>query len=348
MNIKSLIILVACLIIGASAYYFSTANKSINSVEKIGTAFIPGLLAKLNDVATIEITKANDQVLATLLKNEDSWVVKEKKQFPADITKIRASLLAIAEAKILEQKTSNPDLYAKLGVEDVANKDAQGIKAVIQYGDNKGEIIVGNPGPQINKTRYVRHANNTTSWLIDRKIDLNYDSAHWLRKDILSVEPDEMREVVIELADGSKLEIKNTNLEENKFEVTNLSDPESQVVDAEIHQVTNALSSFQLLDIAADNSIFVEGQKKLEASYRLKSGIVIDIDAYEVDQEHFVALNIYGEKIDDQAIDESVKKKIEQLQAKTTGWIYKIPNVTYDSMNKSESDVLAITEDQLN
>ena len=213
---------------------------------------------------------------------------------------------------------------------------------------SKSEIIVGNPGPQINKTRYVRHANNTTSWLIDRKIDLNYDSAHWLRKDILSVEPDEMREVVIELADGLKLEIKNSNQEENKFEVTNLSNPESQVVDAEIHQVTNALSSFQLLDIAADNSIFVEDQKKLEASYRLKSGIVIDIDAYEVDQEHFVALNIYSEKIDDQAIDESVKKKIEQLQAKTTGWIYKIPNVTYDSMNKSESDVLAITEDQLN
>ena len=137
MNIKSLIILVACLIIGASAYFFSTANKSINSVEKIGTAFIPGLLGKLNDVATIEITNANNQVLATLLKNEDSWVVKEKKRYPADITKIRASLLAIAEAKILEQKTSNPDLYAKLRCREIwRHEDAQGVKAVyLAYGD---------------------------------------------------------------------------------------------------------------------------------------------------------------------------------------------------------------------
>lgn len=348
MNIKTLYILIACLVIGASAYYFSSANKTINSAEKIGTSFAPGLIDKLNDVTKIEITGANNQVLSTLVKNDNSWLVKEKNQYPADISKIRASLLAVAEAKILEQKTSNPDLYAKLGVEDITAEEAQGVKVLIEYDDNNSNIIIGNPGPQINKSRYVRNAGDGESWLINRKIDLNYDAAYWLRKDILSVEPDEVLEVIITLADGSRLEIKNTNVEENVFEVANLTDPESQVVDAELHQVTNALSSFQLLDIASDNSIFTDDVKTIDVSYQLKDGILINLVGYEVAEEHFVAIDIQEVNEDGNVVDDAVKEKITQLQAVTSGWIYKIPNVTYDSIYKSESDVLAITEDQLN
>ena len=348
MNIKTLYILIACLVIGASAYYFSSANKTINSAEKIGSYFVPGLIDKLNDVTRIEITGANNKVLSTLFKNDNSWLVKEKNQYPADISKIRASLLAVAEAKILEQKTSNPDLYAKLGVEDITAKEAQGVRVLIEYGNNNSSIIIGNPGPQINKSRYVRNAGDRESWLINRKIDLNHDTAYWLRKDILSVEPDEVLEVIITLADGSRLEIKNTNVEENIFEVTNLTDPESQVIDAELHQVTNALSSFQLLDIASDNSIFTDEVKTIEVSYQLKNGIILNLIGYEIAEEHFVAIDIQEMNEEGEVVDDAVKKKITQLQAVTSGWVYKIPNVTYDSIYKSESDVLAITEDQLN
>lgn len=349
MNKKSIVVLLLLLIIGSGVYYSSSTNKSINSAENIGSLFVPGLLENLNNVSKMEVVGAGNQVISTLIRNDATWVVREKNNYPADISKIRASLLAIAEAKIQERKTSNPNLYSKLGVEDTMSENAQGIKVVIHDDQNKHAIIIGNPGPQINKTRYIRNEKEKASWLVDRKIDLNHDSAYWLRKDILSFEPDEVQAVTITLADGSLLEIANSEDEEkNKFIVTNLTDPESQVIDAELHQVTNALSSFQLLDIASDNSAFTNETKTVEVRYSLKNGINIDIVGYEVGQEHFVTLNISESESKDLSIDDDIKAEIKRLQAKTTGWIYKIPNVTYDSMYKREPDVLAITEDQLN
>ena len=348
MNIKTFYILIACLLIGAGAYYFTSFDSSINAADKIGTSFAPELLGSLNNVTKVEITGPQNQVLSTLIKSNDTWLVEERNQYPADISKIRTSLLAIAEAKIMEQKTSNPDLYSKLGVEDVSSESAQGVKVLLEYDGKVSNIVIGKPGPQINKTRYVRNQDSNTSWLIDRKIDLNHDAAYWLRKDILSVEPDEVLEVIISLADGSRLDIKNTNQEENSFEVTNLSDPESQVVDAELHQVTNALSSFQLLDVVTDTSVFGDENKSMQVSYHLKNGIVINLTGYEIEQDNFVAIDVKESIKDGMNIDNQVKEEISQLQETTAGWIYKIPNVTYDSIHKSEPDVLAITEDQLN
>ena len=346
MNTKSLAILIVFLLVGAGIYYSSTAKNSINTSESIGSEIISTLQPALNDLAELQVVGAGNQVLSTLLRSETGWSVKERNQYPADISKIRSALLSLAEAKIIEQKTSNPELYSKLGVESMEQSDAQGVKAVIRYGAQTDELIVGKPGPQINKSRYVRLADSETSWLIDRKIDLKYEPDYWLRKDILSIEPSEVAGVVIVLQDSSKLEIKS-NPDEDKFEVVNLTDPTSQVIEAELHQVTNALSSFQLLDVA-ESADFEEAKPAINVVYQLKTGVDINITGYEVDKDHYATVNVgLSEQVNDEQKSQA-QQYVDKLTQLTSGWVYKIPNVTYDSMNKREADVLAITEDQLN
>ncbi len=347
MNTKSLIILIIFLLVGAGAYFSSTAKNSINTSESIGAEIIPGLQAALNDVTELQVLQANNQVLATLQRQQNGWSVKERNQYPADISKIRSALLSLAEAKMVEQKTSNPDLYNKLGVEQLDINDAQGVKAVITYGSQKSELIVGKPGPQINKSRYVRPANSDVSWLVDRKIDLKYEPDYWLRKDILSIEPSDVAAVTILLQDNAKLEIRNSGDDKDTFEVVNLTDPNSRAIEAELHQVTNALSSFQLLDVA-EKATFANIESTMKVNYQLKSGVNIDVTAYEVEEEYFAALD-FGLISDISAEQKAeAEKYVTELKQLTSGWVYKIPNVTYDSMNKREADVLEITEDQLN
>ncbi|MDW3094454.1 MAG: DUF4340 domain-containing protein [Gammaproteobacteria bacterium] len=346
MNTKSLAILIIFLLVGAGVYFFSTAKNSINTSESINSEIIPALQPALNDIAELQVIGAGSQVLSTLLRSDSGWLVKERNQYPADISKIRSALLSLAEAKIVEQKTSNPELYNKLGVESIEQSDAQGIKAVVRYGAQTSELIVGKPGPQINKSRYVRIAGKETSWLIDRKIDLKHQPDYWLRKDILSIEPSEVAAVTILLGDNSKLDIKSTQ-EEEKFEVTNLTDPNSQVIEAELHQVTNALSSFQLLDVAK-SADFEDAKPTMNVKYQLKTGVDINIAAYELEKDHYAALNIRLSSHINEEQKSKAEEYIDKLTQLTSGWVYKIPNVTYESMNKREADVLAITEDQLN
>lgn len=348
MNAKSLIILVVLVAIGVAVYFYSSGNSRINSAESVGAPIIPGLYAALNEVDELQFSSAGNTTVATLKRTDSNWVVQERSGYPADIAKIRSVVLALAEAKIQEEKTSNKDLYAKLGVEDIEQKVATGTQVSVHYSGQSPSLIIGKPGPQINKNRYVRRANDATSWLVDKKLDVQYEVTHWLRKDILSVEPAEVAAVTITLSDDAKLEIQNDNSEENKFVVTNLSDPNSQVIDAELHQVTNALSSFQLLDVVTQEA-FGEQEPSMVIDYQLKSGANINIVAFEIDADHFVRVNAGLHAPTGGAVeDQSVQTFVQELQNKTAGWIFKIPNVSYDSMYKREEDVLAITEDQLN
>ena len=329
-------------------YYASSSKDSINTSESIGAAILPGLLESVNNISQIQISQAGNENVVTLKVSGDGWVIEERNDYPADISKIRAVALALAQANIVEEKTSNPDLYHKLGVESIDLADAQGMQVKIDYGKQSQTLIVGKPGPQLNKNRYVRLADSDTSWLVNRKIDVKHDVAYWLRKDLFSVEPDEVLKVEIVMPDDARLVIENSSSEENTFIVANLSDPDSQVVQAELDQVTNALSSFQLLDVTKVEN-FKSDEPTMHVEYLLKQGIVIKLVAYEVDKDHFVTIEIsQADPESGVEIDDATQQQIAELQNKTSGWVFKIPNVSYDSMYKREPDVLAITEDQLN
>lgn len=345
MKIKSLVILVIFLAAGAGGYFLSLSGPSINSSAQTGAAILAGLEDNLNEVTEVRIIAAGDKTVSTLSRRQDAWVVKQKNDYPADISKIRSILLNLARAKIIAQKTANQSLYEKLGVEDTGLASAQGVKVIVDTGDQSYALIIGKPGPQINKNCYARAPDSAQSWLIDKKVDLNYDAAYWLRKNIFSVEPSGISAVKIEQQDGAVLMIENTGDEENTFTVAGLADPDAQVVDAELHQITNALSSFQLLDVEPE-SAFADQTPAVNTTYQLKSGAAINIAAYQKDSDHFAAINVTFNK-NMSEMSAAANRFVSDLQARTAGWIYKIPNVSYSAINKRQQDVLAITEEQL-
>ena len=347
MNIKSLVILVAFVIVGAGAYFYSGSKQTINASAKIGSTILPNLQTSLNSVDSLEMIGANNKVLSTIIRSDSEWTIKQRNNYPADISKVRAALLNLAEAKIVEEKTSNPDLYNKLGVEDVSSHEAQGVQVIINYANQSSAIIIGKPGPQINKSRYVRAVDDVISWLIDRKIDLKHEPEYWLKKDILSVEPSQVASVEVKLTEGGVLNIVHTGDEENTFEVINLTDPSSRVIDPELHQITNALSSFQLLDVVNEEE-FKDKTSSMNVKYQLKSGVIIDVFAYDDGTDRYASVEASLSTAISEENKAASQAYVDSLNNATSGWVYKIPNVSYDSMYKSEEDVLAITEDQLN
>ena len=52
--------------------------------------------------------------------DKETWTVAERDNYPADTGRLRKLLLELAEARLLEEKTSNPELYDRLKVEDIA------------------------------------------------------------------------------------------------------------------------------------------------------------------------------------------------------------------------------------
>ena len=102
----------------------------------------PDLKAQLNDVSEILVRGPGNQLVATLRRSDKHWMVAER-NYPADLGMIRANLLALAEARIVEEKTSTPDLYERLGVQDIALETARGVQLEISGTRTPIRLIIG-------------------------------------------------------------------------------------------------------------------------------------------------------------------------------------------------------------
>jgi len=171
-----------------------------------GAAFVPGLEAALNDVASVALVKAGGEKVATLEKRGGAWVVAEKNAYPADLGKLRQNLRALAEAKILETKTANSEFYDKLGVQDVAGASATGIAVTISApGKDFGTLILGDAHGT--KQRYARRASEAQSYLLDRDPDFPQNGSQWLDARIVDVRGERVQQVAIKHADGETITI---------------------------------------------------------------------------------------------------------------------------------------------
>ena len=340
MNSKSLLALILLTLLGVGGYYISSQQNSINRSASIGEVLLADVLPHVNSIEKITITGADNTTVVTLHKQGGTWQVAERDNYPAEIATIRSLVVALLEARMLEEKTSNPDLYARLGVEAISHADAQGMQVTLYYADQSAALIIGNPGPQLNKNRYVRQPDAATTWLVDQKIEVKHELTYWLEKDLFSIEPEQITRVAVTVADSATMLIEHqhdTNTPEGShFKVTNLSDPGAQVVDAELQQISNALSSFQLLDVAT-RDIIAGHSASLNIEYQLNDGSVIALEAYDLDGQRYAVINVSGPA-----------EFVTRVQEKSQGRVFKLPNVSYEAMFKREEDVLVITEDMLN
>ncbi len=93
----------------------------------------PDLMANINDVAEISI--AAQSGLISVVREGETWRVKEKSHFRANRGKVRVTLLGLAELTSLEAKTKHPDLYEKLGLKEVEAEGSLSTGITIKNGE---------------------------------------------------------------------------------------------------------------------------------------------------------------------------------------------------------------------
>jgi hypothetical protein len=123
----------------------------------------PGLADKLNAVVEISI-KAGDKAF-NFRKTAAGWELAEKNGYAAKPEEIRKAMVGLSELREGEPKTSKPDLYAKIGVQDPDGKAAEpgaAAPTLITLKDDKGATIaaaiVGSPKYGSPPGVYIRKA----------------------------------------------------------------------------------------------------------------------------------------------------------------------------------------------
>ena len=359
MTSRRLLILIVAAIVAIAAGVWLAGRQGSSGSSSGTSALYPELKQHLNSVSAVNIYKAGDARVVELTKQGEDWTVSERDNYPADDSKVRKLLVAVADAKVYEEKTSNPQAYATLGVEDTQGKSATSLRIELAGPSKPVNLIVGKQGVGARST-YVRRAGEPQSWLINATIDTSSTPEAWLRKDLIDVAADRMHSAIVEVKGAKPYTAAKTTRTDANFAVAGLPKGKSLSAPTAANSVATALTGLGLADVRAA-SAFQSTPAAAHATFKTFDGLIVDVDGWVQDQKHYVALrpsfdaaqaerfklatapvteNKSEEQQDDKAPEPpqpaapNVEEDAKKVAAKVNGWVYEIPDYKYEALFK--------------
>jgi hypothetical protein len=190
-------LMVAALLAISGALYLSTQRNLPRDPH--GLALLPPLASELNTVTSLTVRKGAAAPV-TVHKQGEQWTVAERADYPADVPKLRKLLLALSDAKIREEKTSNPASYAIIGVEDPSQPGATSTQIELTAQNGKQAVIIGK---SVGEGNFVRRAGEKTSYIVEPGISVEAEPRYWIDTRLLDIPSDKIQSVETKPATGA-------------------------------------------------------------------------------------------------------------------------------------------------
>ena len=350
---KVLILAVAAIAVLAVALLLT--QRATSSRTKPASVLYPDLKSELASITAVQVFKAGDAQTVELARKDNQWVVTERAGYPANTSKVNKLLIALSEAKPVEEKTANPENYPTLGVEDLKELSASGTRLELQGVSSPVNLIVGKSAGT--RGAYVRRAGESTSWLIDQNLDVSDAPGEWLRTSIIDVGADRVQSVTVATEGAKPYTVEKSARADADFRTTAV--PKGKKADTfTVNGFASALSHLNLSDVHAARE-FEGGKPSSHATVRTFDGLVVDVDGWTKDGKHFIAVRTSydeglakrfhvetkpAEKAANDESEASAKPATDNVAetAKTTDdqlkeWVFEIPDYKYEALFKPSS-----------
>ena len=359
MNRKTLIgllALAALLILAASL-----TNLSKRLGGGVNQLLVPGLEAQLNDLASMRVIGKGNQTIATLSRAERTWELADKSGYRADIGRIRSNLIALARARIVEQKTANPEYFERLGVEDIAGEAASGVLIELESLAEPVRIIIGDTGIGGGDYAYAREAGENQSWLISGAFDLPTDTVDWLDREMLDIPTARIGAVTITHPDGEVLRIEKAAAEDPNFAVQGIPDGRELSYASVANAVAGVLTGLMLEDVQAGAGLDSAEVTPARIVFETFDGLRIDLTVYSLADSNWIQVaarvgglptpaapadsNDAANQADTEAL--AIGDEVERLNARLGGWAYTLASYKSEQLLKRIDELLAPEDDDL-
>jgi hypothetical protein len=359
MTSQKLSILVIVAVLALVAGVWLTSRQSGSSDGSSQAALYPELKGQLDSVTAVRIFKAGDARAVELQRKDKGWTVSERSDYSADEPKLRKLLIALADAKLYEEKTSKPEQYKTLGVEDTTAADASGVRIELAGTAKPVNLIVGNQAGGA-RSHYVRRAGEAQSWLVNTDIDTSSTPDAWVRKDIIEVSADRMQSVTVSVKGAKPYTAAKSARADANFAVEGLPKGKSLSSPSVANTFASALTGLSLADVQPA-SAFESTPPAAHSTFKTFDGLVVELDGWTKDDKRYIAVKTTfdpaqaerfkvattpaTEKSDaaepDPAKPEppkpatpNVEEEAKNAATKLGGWVYEIPEYKYETLFK--------------
>jgi hypothetical protein len=343
MSRRSLIVLLASLVVLAILALLAGPGDRRDEEQLL----FPGLKAQLNEVSGILVRGPGNQLVATLRRSDERWIVAER-NYPADVGMIRANLLALAEARIVEEKTSTPELYDRLGVEDIALATARGLQLEISGMPTPVRLIIGEAAGGSGDMSYVRRAGEAQSWLVSGRFTPGKTTGEWLDRQLLDIPAARIQAVSIVQPGIPTLRLTKSARGEADFSVADIPAGRELSYPGVGNSLGGLLSGLQLDDVHGREALGADPGKPVVARFACFDGLIIEASAWRTPDG--TRLSFLASADEEQAKRhagpdgpgiEAVREEAEAINARLGGRIYTLPGHKTEQFTRRLQDLLA-------
>lgn len=276
------LLLITVAVLGIGLILTQRQQPIVEGVAESGP-LVPGLGNELNEIKGIRISGAGDLVIADLARQESGWVVSSRHDYPADFDKVREYLIKLSEAKLREAKTSKPENYSRLGVEDLAGTDAKGLGVELTGQKNPVKLIIGIASGGASSGTFVRRADEAVSYLVSGDVIPDKEGSSWLSKAVLDLPSTEVFKVAITAPDKSILAIQKADATAFDFDVLNLPKGRQLSSESAANAIAGALASVTLEDVMPAAQSTAEASGNWDAKYLAYDGFAVNARVWDHD-----------------------------------------------------------------
>ena len=368
---RSILILAAVTAIVVGAVL--SVDRESSTAARSGEIVFPGLLDQVNSVVRVRVT--GNEGKFTLTRDRDTWVVEEKERYAADPDRVHKLLLGAAGMKRVEPKTSNPELYPKLWLEDPSSKESKSVRFVLENASDAelANWVLGDRRPSksdASRTElYIRVADDPLAWLVEGSVPGGQKIIDWLDRPVARIDRERLRAVEVVHADGTVIAVNKSLPADADFALRDI--PADREADSQyrINDIGRFLEDLRFEDVAPSSSLDFAGSLDKQVQATTFDGLRVHLETVMRDGEAWAQLRAefdegLVEKSEDAAEaskDEAgaapgdtpgslrsadeVRAEAERLNARWKGWAYELPSFKRDYIAKRIDELTRAIEE---
>ena len=355
MNNRHIIVTVLTVIVVIAAVIVSQQRAPRTSTEK--TALFPELAERINDVS--ELAVHDGGATLAVRRVSGNWGIAGSDNYPALLDKVKQTVLAVSALRVIAEKTDNPDLYKRLGVEDPDSKGATSRLLTLSGNDGQlAELVVG-------KTRrsksaagapglYVRIPGRQQALLVEGSLSVSADLIDWIKRDIINIEGDRVNAVRLRPAGGTEVLLKRDNTADG-LALQDIPEGKEQASEYLVGRMATMLENIYVEDVRKEGNIDFSTSES-EISVTTFDGLTAHIEVAKSGEHTYARFSFAAREADkgsSSATDENQagtateeentltpEQEAESLNSVLQGWAYRLSTTKAELYSQTLSDLV--------
>ncbi|TKA92139.1 DUF4340 domain-containing protein [Halopseudomonas bauzanensis] len=271
----------------------------------------------------ISLTRGEGRV--ELARHDDTWGVVSHAGFPVQQERLAALLHALRGARVVEEKTSNPEHHARLGLEVAA--DSEALQVDLHTPELDFGVIYGD---RVGNGQLVRFIDNDQVLLLNRPLSISVSPLDWLALKVVDIPMQQVATARWTHADGETLELDKRAEGDYNLRMVGLEADQQGGNERWINSMVLAL-----INLTAQNVALREDLALAEPMLRMQvttwAGAELAASLHDVEGRYWLVIDNYA----------AAEAEEDPLQVNADSrWAYQIGIGQVENLNKRQADIV--------